>query len=130
MAKRLALFLIPIFYLALSSPAQSLPFRDLSSVMVSDGIQAVEKPTFIQLNSLISSDTCEQTYGFLPCTTSVFGNVFLILVYGYVMFLAAKFLFNGSENLLQILGPGIIGGLFLPVLSSVPDAAIILGELN
>lgn len=130
MAKRIAFFLIPIFYLALSSPAQSLPFRDLSSVMVSDGIQAVEKPTFIQLNSLISSDTCEQTYGFLPCTTSVFGNVFLILVYGYVMFLAAKFLSNGSENLLQILGPGIIGGLFLPVLSSVPDAAIILGELN
>lgn len=130
MAKRIAFFLIPIFYLALSSPAQSLPFRDLSSVMVSDGIQAVEKPAFIQLNSLISSDTCEQTYGFLPCTTSVFGNVFLILVYGYVMFLAAKFLSNGSENLLQILGPGIIGGLFLPVLSSVPDAAIILGELN
>ncbi|KAJ0112539.1 hypothetical protein Patl1_02390 [Pistacia atlantica] len=96
--------------------------------MVSDGIQAVEKPTFIQLNSLISSHTCDQTYGFLPCTTTVFGNVFLILVYGYLMFLAAKFLSDGSEILLQILGPGIIGGLFLPVLSSVPDAAVILAS--
>ncbi|KAJ0054684.1 hypothetical protein Pint_02381 [Pistacia integerrima] len=128
MAKTIAFFLIPIFYLTLTSPAQSRPISDLSSVMVSDGIQAVEKPTFIQLNSLISSHTCDQTYGFLPCTTTVFGNVFLILVYGYLMFLAAKFLSDGSEILLQILGPGIIGGLFLPVLSSVPDAAVILAS--
>ncbi|KAK9285103.1 hypothetical protein L1049_024288 [Liquidambar formosana] len=82
----------------------------------------------LHLKHSISSDTCEQTYGFLPCTSSVLGNVFLILVYGYLMFCAAKFLSNGSEILLEILGPGIIGGLFLPILSSLPDAIIILAK--
>ncbi|KAI3974311.1 hypothetical protein MKX01_030980, partial [Papaver californicum] len=54
------------------------------------------------------------------------GNLFLIFVYGYLMFTAASFLSNGSELLLEILGPGIIGGLFLPVLGALPDALLIL----
>ena len=43
------------------------------------------------------------------------------------MFIAAKSLSNGSELLLEILGPGIIGGLFLPILGALPDAMLILG---
>ncbi|KAJ0054685.1 hypothetical protein Pint_02380 [Pistacia integerrima] len=97
MGRKLAFCLI-LFYLAVACPAQSPPISNLSSVMVSDGIQAVEKPTFILLNSLISSDTW------------------------------CKILSNGSAILLQILGPGIIGGLLLPVLGSAPDAAIILAS--
>lgn len=42
------------------------------------------------------------------------------------MFFAATYLSSGSELLLQILGPGIIGGLFLPVLGALPDALLIL----
>ncbi|KAK3184036.1 hypothetical protein Dsin_031322 [Dipteronia sinensis] len=116
------ILILPIFVLAVASPAQCRP------VSVSDGIRDVrqQQDPFIQLNSLTSSDSCEQTYGFLPCTTNVLGNVFLIVVYGYVMFLSAKLLSDGSEILLQIIGPGIIGGFLLPVLSSVPDATIIL----
>ncbi|KAM7277885.1 hypothetical protein ACFE04_005019 [Oxalis oulophora] len=70
--------------------------------------------------------TCEQTYGFLPCTTTWLGNMFLILVYGYLMYLAATYLSSGSELLLEILGPGIVGGLFLPMLGALPDAMLIL----
>ncbi|KAK7272570.1 hypothetical protein RJT34_29249 [Clitoria ternatea] len=70
--------------------------------------------------------SCEQTYGFLPCTTTVVGNLFLIFVYGFLMFKAATFLSNGSELLLEILGPGIVGGLFLPILGALPDAMLIL----
>ncbi|XP_078431411.1 sodium/calcium exchanger NCL2-like isoform X1 [Wolffia australiana] len=69
---------------------------------------------------------CEQTYGFLPCTDTALGNLFLLLVYGYLMFLAATYMSNGSELLLEILGPGIIGGLFLPALGALPDAILIL----
>ena len=53
--------------------------------------------------------------------------MFLIIVYGYLMFLAAKYLSAGSELLLEILGPGIVGGLFLPALGALPDAMLILG---
>ncbi|CAM8896745.1 unnamed protein product [Rhodiola kirilowii] len=73
-----------------------------------------------------TESTCDQTYGFLPCTTSALGNVFLILVYGFLMYMAATYLSTGSEMLLEILGPGIIGGLFLPILGALPDAMLIL----
>ncbi|KAK1301574.1 hypothetical protein QJS10_CPB12g01059 [Acorus calamus] len=80
------------------------------------------KPT----QSSSAAESCEQTYGFLPCTTSAVGNLFLSIVYGYLMFIAATYLSNGSELLLEILGPGVIGGLFLPVLGALPDALLIL----
>ncbi|KAI0487969.1 hypothetical protein KFK09_027792 [Dendrobium nobile] len=73
-----------------------------------------------------SAEGCEQTYGFLPCTTTVVGNLFLVLAYGFLMYKAATFLSGGSELLLEILGPGIIGGLFLPILGALPDALLIL----
>ncbi|PIN16029.1 hypothetical protein CDL12_11325 [Handroanthus impetiginosus] len=62
----------------------------------------------------------------MPCTTTGLGNLFLIVVYGFLMFLAATYLSTGSEMLLQILGPGIVGGLFLPILGALPDAMLIL----
>ena len=46
------------------------------------------------------------------------------------MFLAATYLSNGSELLLEILGPGIVGGLFLPILGALPDAMLILGNFK
>lgn len=77
---------------------------------------------------LLAAEECEQTYGFMPCTSTVAGNLFLIIVYGYLMFLAATYLSSGSELLLEILGPGLIGGLFLPILGALPDAMLILGN--
>ncbi|KAG6397844.1 hypothetical protein SASPL_139293 [Salvia splendens] len=68
----------------------------------------------------------EETCGFMPCTSTAMGNLFLILVYGYLMFTAATYLSAGSELLLVILGPGIVGGLFLPILGALPDAMLIL----
>lgn len=50
----------------------------------------------------------------------------MIIVYGYLMYVAATYLSNGSELLLEILGPGVVGGLFLPILGALPDAMLIL----
>ncbi|KAI3716231.1 hypothetical protein L6452_23430 [Arctium lappa] len=95
---------------------------------VHDGYGGVfrRNPLLSLSKSTDESGFCDQTYGFMPCTTSVIGNLFLILVYGYLMFLAATYLSAGSELLLEILGPGIVGGLFLPVLGALPDALLIL----
>ncbi|CAH1425718.1 unnamed protein product [Lactuca virosa] len=103
-----------------------------SSDIVNDGVHGgsggvLRLNPFLSLSSSTDeSGICEQTYGFLPCTTTVFGNLFLILVYGYLMFIAATYLSAGSELMLEILGPGIVGGLFLPVLGALPDAMLIL----
>ncbi|XP_042025365.1 sodium/calcium exchanger NCL-like isoform X2 [Salvia splendens] len=88
--------------------------------LVSDGV-----PSFLRLAEE-EEETCDQTYGFMPCTSTAMGNLFLILVYGYLMFTAATYLSAGSELLLEILGPGIVGGLFLPILGALPDAMLIL----
>ncbi|KAM5578267.1 sodium/calcium exchanger NCL-like [Rosa sericea] len=133
MAKKLALFLyfLSIMLVNLTSFGQSRSIATNDFNLVSDGVNQTtgDKPNFLWLkHSLFTSDSCDETYGFLPCTSTVLGNIFLIIVYGYLMFLSAKLLSAGSEILLQILGPGIIGGLFLPLLSAVPDATIILAS--
>lgn len=91
--------------------------------LVSDGVSSAP---FLRL--LAADEACEQTYGFMPCTNSGIGSSFLILLYGYLMFLAATYLSAGSELLLEMLGPGLVGGLFLPILGALPDALLILGD--
>nr|POE56930.1 hypothetical protein CFP56_27881 [Quercus suber] len=51
----------------------------------------------------------------------------LMVVYGYLMFFAAKSLSDGSETLLEILGSGFVAGLVLPILGALPDAMLVLG---
>ncbi|ONK66749.1 uncharacterized protein A4U43_C06F11550 [Asparagus officinalis] len=100
-----------------------------SDPLLSDGVSAGggESPGFLSLPSAAEEEgSCEQTYGFLPCTATAGGNMFLVIAYGFLMFKAATYLSAGSELLLEILGPGIVGGLFLPILGALPDAMLIL----
>ncbi|KAF8413791.1 hypothetical protein HHK36_001784 [Tetracentron sinense] len=119
--------LLVVLVLVLAGAGESRLITERSSFdLVSDGSHNVRQPSFLRLKRFLSTDSCDQTYGFLPCTSSVIGNIFLIIVYGYLMFIAATYLSNGSELLLQLLGPGIIGGLVLPILGALPDALLIL----
>ncbi|XLS66545.1 hypothetical protein HN51_026519 [Arachis hypogaea] len=113
--------------------SHSLPSSDLLSDGLPEPSSSDEKGSLIRLPTASSfrflraaESKCEQTYGFLPCTTTVLGNLFLIIVYGFLMYTAATYLSSGSELLLEILGPGIVGGLFLPILGALPDAMLIL----
>ena len=130
MAKKLGFVLLAILFLliTLAYPCWSEPITNIkSSGKFPYEVQRVQLPTFHD-NRLISSDDCEQTYGVMPCTNAVLGNGFLILVYAYCIFWSAKILTDGSEILLEILGPGIIGGLSLLIFISLPNAIIILGK--
>nr|DAD21138.1 TPA_asm: hypothetical protein HUJ06_022601 [Nelumbo nucifera] len=130
MAKKRFLYSVFVFIviLAIAGVGWSRFITESShSDLVSDGINnAQTKSPLLLIKRLRASESCENTYGFLPCTTTVVGNLFLIIVYGYLMFLAASYLSDGSELLLAILGPGLIGGLFLPILGALPDAMLIL----
>ncbi|KAK9152954.1 hypothetical protein Sjap_000434 [Stephania japonica] len=123
----LLLLLLLLLFVALTASAAR---ARLITSLVSDGVDRASssnEPHLILLRqSSVEEKTCDQSYGFLPCTTTVLGNLFLILIYGYLMFLAARYLSEGSELLLEILGPGIVGGLFLPILGALPDAMLIL----
>ncbi|KAK1397052.1 sodium/calcium exchanger NCL [Heracleum sosnowskyi] len=116
----LLLALLSCLLLASQISARRIPCHansDVGRIQNVDGLLEEEEE---------ATTSCEQTYGFLPCTNTGLGNFFLILVYAYLMYVAATFLSHGSELLLDILGPGIIGGLFLPLLGALPDALLIL----
>ncbi|PSR96389.1 Vacuolar cation/proton exchanger like [Actinidia chinensis var. chinensis] len=114
------LSLLPLLLLLAAAADGRLITGGSPSDLVSDGV------SLQQLLHLGSAASCDQTYGFMPCTTTAVGNLFLIAVYGYLMYLAATYLSSGSELLLKIFGPGIVGGLFLPILGALPDAMLIL----
>ncbi|KAL6999583.1 hypothetical protein U1Q18_000742 [Sarracenia purpurea var. burkii] len=134
MAKRVLLaFLSSTFFLLFCGIASGrLITGRLSSDLISDGVHdgTDGAPLLLRLGRFHASDSCDQTYGFMPYTTTALGNLFLIIVYGFLMYLAATYLSNGSELLLEILGPGLIGGLFLPVLGALPDNMLLLGMIS
>ncbi|URE16782.1 calcium-binding EF hand family protein [Musa troglodytarum] len=112
---------------AISSPSDG----DALEPPASDGISGYAAAGYKYSPLLVlprgnAAEACEPSYGFLPCTTTVAGNLFLVLVYGFLMYKAATCLSAGSEMLLEILGPGIVGGLLLPILGALPDALLIL----
>ncbi|CAN6482724.1 unnamed protein product [Victoria cruziana] len=119
------MFFVPLLVLlCFSFSVESRTVDAMATDLVSDGSDGQGPTRHSMLKSTAAA--CDQTYGFLPCTTTILGNVFLVIVYGYLMFFSAKYVSEGSELLLQILGPGIVGGLFLPVLGALPDALLIL----
>jgi len=79
---------------------------------------------------MIDAATCEAEgpFGMFPMCENLGGSLFLVAVYGYALLKAAGFISDGSELLLEILSPGLVGGLLLPILGAVPDAAIIVAS--
>ncbi|KAL3693674.1 hypothetical protein R1sor_007325 [Riccia sorocarpa] len=75
-----------------------------------------------------SSKICTETYGFLPCSDSVGGNLSLMVAYSYLLLVAAQLISKGSELLLEVMNPGLIGGLLLPILGALPDALLIFAS--
>lgn len=72
-------------------------------------------------------ERCEESYGFLPwcvirlvhhairtvfrhSSDSLGGSLSLMFIYGYLLLIGANQLSDGSELLLEILDPGVIGG--------------------
>ncbi len=53
-------------------------------------------------------------------------DVFLIVVYGFILLKASQLISGGAELLLLTPYSGLIGSVVLPVLGAVPDGAIVL----
>jgi len=61
-----------------------------------------------------AASQCEETYGIFPCSTSLPGTILLIAGYGFMLLKGANLISDGSELLLEVMDPGLIGGLLLP----------------
>ncbi|MCL7028187.1 hypothetical protein MKW94_000135 [Papaver nudicaule] len=70
--------------------------------------------------------TCEPKYGFLPCTSALWGSLFLVVVYEYVSYLGERYISMGSELMFKVLGPGIFGASAFQILGSLPEAILVM----
>ena len=74
------------------------------------------------------SCVAEGPFGAFPNCDTLGASLFLNLVYGCGLLAAAQLISDGSELLLEVLSPGLVGGLLLPILGAVPDAAVIVAS--
>ncbi|KAI3702805.1 hypothetical protein L6452_28557 [Arctium lappa] len=68
----------------------------------------------------------EQMYGFLPCSSTLVGHFFLVVVYEYLLFQGESLVVYGGSRLFAILGPGVFGASAFPVLGPLPESLIVL----
>ncbi|KAK6229352.1 hypothetical protein SCA6_018303 [Theobroma cacao] len=126
-------FLVALSLVIIAVEARSLP--QSSSQLVSDGIDGDDDPvqashsSGLFLKEMESSEKyCEQMYGFLPCSNSIYGHLFLILVYEYLLFHGESYLASGGEQMFKIPGPGFFGASAFQILSALPEALILLAS--
>lgn len=75
------------------------------------------------------ASSCDASYGFLPCSTTPGGALFLVGAYGWLLLKGANLISDGGEALLDAgLAPSLVGGLVLPVMGALPDTLIVLAS--
>lgn len=94
---------------------------------ISDGMDRTNG-TSLALGLTTTTVTCEPTYGFLPCTTELWGELFLIVVYEYLLALAGHYLSSGSELFFRMFGTGIFGASLFQMLGTFPQVIIMLAS--
>ncbi|XP_073287245.1 sodium/calcium exchanger NCL2-like [Primulina huaijiensis] len=131
---------VSILVSLVSIPAgASRPLPDNVFGLISDGVDGFDdesqssvikiKGTSLDSSSPVDEEgKCEQMYGFLPCSYSVTGHLFLILVYEYLLFHGESYVASGGERIFKILGPGIFGASAFQVIGSLPEALILLAS--
>ncbi|KAI3456191.1 hypothetical protein Pfo_012854 [Paulownia fortunei] len=125
MAKMKRLSIISLLLLLVSHLAYSRSIReDLN--MVSDGFDSESKPSFLEWRLSAATETCEPIYGFLPCSTNVWGLLFLIVVYEILLSLGGRYVAIGSDLFFQITGPGVFGASLFQFLGTIPQIVLVL----
>ncbi|KAI3741674.1 hypothetical protein L1987_59348 [Smallanthus sonchifolius] len=69
---------------------------------------------------------CELEYGFLPCTSGVWGRLFLFMVYQYLMSIGQSYISKGSNKFFSLFGPGFFGASLFHILANFPTLYIVL----
>ncbi|KAI4333604.1 hypothetical protein L6164_018388 [Bauhinia variegata] len=123
-----------VVFLVLVAKVESRFLRSNVSELVSDGVDG-GKPnkdsSYLLLKGIESSESereCEQMYGFLPCSTSIYGHLFLVLVYEYLLFHGESYLAAGGKQIFAMLGPGVFGASAFDILGALPESLILLAS--
>ncbi|XP_022893246.1 sodium/calcium exchanger NCL2-like [Olea europaea var. sylvestris] len=115
---------ISLFLLLGSHLANSRSIKEnLNFNPVSDGFYSFSNSWGLSA----STETCEPVYGILPCSSNVWGLLFLIVIYEILLSLGERYVANGSEQLYEIIGTGgIFGASLFQFLGTIPQIIIVL----
>ena len=105
----------------------SRSFRENSN-LISDVIDQISHSSILEVDVKATTVICEPTYGFLPCTTKVWGQLFIIVVYEYLLSLAEKYVSSGTDLFFQMFGTGIFGASLFHMLGTIPQVGLVLGK--
>ncbi|CAI9783707.1 unnamed protein product [Fraxinus pennsylvanica] len=115
---------ISLFLLLGSHLAYSRSIKQTSNFNpISDGIHSFSNSWGLSA----STETCEPVYGILPCSSNVWGLLFLIVIYEILLSMGERYVANGSEQFFEIIGPGgIFGASLFQFLGAIPQIIIVL----
>ncbi|XVE88153.1 hypothetical protein DITRI_Ditri19aG0045300 [Diplodiscus trichospermus] len=120
-------FTVAILLLILTINYGSSRPIDEKSSLISDGMDQASEFSLRELDfRTTTSMTCEPIYGFLPCTTKLWGQLFLLVVYQYLLFLSEKFILDGSILFFKMFGTRILGGHTFHILRMFPRVILVL----
>ncbi|GER24467.1 RNA helicase family protein, partial [Striga asiatica] len=101
--------------------------NDGQIMMISDGGDEPKSgPGFLEWGFSTKIETCEPTYGFLPCSSNAWGLLFLIVVYEILLSIGGRYVGMGSELFFQMIGPGIFGASLFQLLGTIPQIVLLL----
>ncbi|KAK9265349.1 hypothetical protein L1049_027218 [Liquidambar formosana] len=129
--RTLLLLLLLLLLLMVIIEVKGRSLSSSSSEMVFDGVDHVQhnQPSFLLFRGMeYSSEECEQLYGFLPCSNSALGHLFLIVVYEYLLFHGESYVAAGEEMIFKILGPSVFGASAFQVLGTLLESFILLAS--
>ncbi|XP_054815685.1 sodium/calcium exchanger NCL2-like [Prosopis cineraria] len=131
--RKLCFVLFILFAIRIVVEGRRLNSITIDNELVSDGVddddEVQHNKTYLLSKGIESEpiyQECKQMYGFLPCSNNIFGHLFLILVYEYLLFHGESYLADGGQQIFKILGPGIFGASAFHILSALPESLILL----
>ena len=93
----------------------------------SDGLELdpkIEMVNYVEASTM----TCKPIYGFLPCTTDIWGQLFMIVIYQYLLSLGGSYVSAGSDLFFKLTGPGIFGASLFHLLPTFPQLSLVIGK--
>ena len=118
---------IILLVLLITHLGNSRSFKENSN-LISDGIDQISHSSILEVDVKATTVTCEAIYGFLPCTSSVWGEIFMIVVYEFLLCSAEKYVSSGADLFFQMFGTGIFGASLFQILGTIPQVALVLGK--
>ncbi|GJY92398.1 hypothetical protein Tco_0508180 [Tanacetum coccineum] len=116
-----------IFMLAGKVASRHLHYDASKMVLgeLSDGASKDEE-SVVRFKGMVSSEKqCEQMYGFLPCSSNLAGNLFLILAYEYLLY-HGEYYAGGDGQIFRVFGKNYFVSSFFQLLDFLPESAILL----